>query len=592
MTILGINCGHDASVCLIQNGVIICAIEEEKMSRQKSEDGFPLKAIQYLYETYDLKSQSIDVVAIPDTPYYYKSRLELHFRFSKNIWFRRLEQGRRAATYFHLLPDIALEKNRYYFENLIRKQIHAPKTPIIYYNHHLAHAAGAYYTAPFKADLCITCDGRGEEASFNFYLPDKDTDDLILARMNGYEVSVGQIYSAVTTFLGFKANRHEGKIMGLAALGKPSALVKIFRDLFFYEHERLHRLPHSDRVVPLSLRNKISFNTAVVGMGREYALNTAWFHIWLAEKTEGFDRADIAFALQKMTEEVVLTEIRSFLNQHAAVLPPKVKMALAGGVFANVRLNQLLFELPEVENIFIHPAMSDAGLPLGAAILADRKSHLERHYSFSDAYIGADFSNDIPSFIREIKSAFKVQLLEDAPSVIADLLAKDTIIGFYQGQMEWGPRALGNRSIIANPFRKEINTELNRRLNRTEFMPFAPSILDSMADEYLENYDDNCPASDYMTITYAVKEKYYTPLQAVVHVDGTCRPHIVRKAINPYYYAILKAFYDKTGVGALVNTSFNVHEEPIVATPWQALRALKEHRIDVLVVENYLIESL
>lgn len=589
MIILGINCGHDASICLIQNGVLIDAVEEEKISRQKSESGFPIKALQYLIKRYDLKNQIIDMIAIPDKPYYYKSRLALRYHFSKKKVFRRLEQLRRMATYFHLLPDISLENNYLYFENLIRRQIGSSETKITYYNHHLAHAASAYYTAPFKADLCITCDGRGEEASFNFYLPRKENDDLILVYTNSHETSVGQVYSAVTTFLGFKANRHEGKIMGLAALGKPTSLVEEFKSLFFYENGQLHRLPNKDKLVALSLRNKISLKTATTGTGRDYALNTVWLNNWLIEKTKGFDRADIAYALQKMTEDVVLNEINAFIMQYKTELPPKLKIALAGGVFANVRLNQLLFELPEVENIFIQPAMSDAGLSLGSAILAERSVFRHFKYTFIDTYIGADFHEDIPHFINQIKSDFTVKHLEDAPSVIADLLVKDTIIGFYHGRMEWGPRALGKRSIIANPFRKEINRELNRRLNRTEFMPFAPSILESIAGEYLENYNDNCPASDYMTMTYALKEKYHTPLQAVVHIDGTCRPHIVRKAINPYFHAILQAFYEKTGYAAIVNTSFNVHEEPIVGTPYEAFKALKEKRIDVLIVEDYLI---
>lgn len=592
MTILGINCGHDSSICLIQDGTIVCAVEEEKMSRQKSEIGFPLKALQYVSEKYDLKNIPIDIIAIPDKPYDFKSYLELQYRFTKKLIYRRLEQSRRFLTYFNLLPNLPFERNRNLFEKLVRQQIGSSETPIIYYNHHLTHATSAHFTAPFEADLTITCDGRGEEASFNFYLPNMRTGDLALVRMNDYSVSVGQVYSVVTTFMGYKANRHEGKIMGLAALGKPTPLVDAFKKLFYYENGQLRRLPNKERSIALSFRNKISFKTALHGFGKEYALNTAWLMAWLTEITEGYDRADIAYALQKMTEDVVLTEIRSFLVENASLLPNKIKIAIAGGVFANVRLNQLLFELPKVENIFIQPAMSDAGLSLGAAILADFRFNNAAKYVFKDAYVGADFSDDIPAFINQIESEFKVQILEDAPSVIAELLAKNTIIGFYQGRMEWGPRALGNRSIIANTFRKEINLELNNRLNRTEFMPFAPSILDIVADEYLENYDDNCAANEYMTMTYSVKKAYHELLQAVVHVDGTCRPHIVRQKTNPYYYAILKAFYAKTGCGAVVNTSFNVHEEPIVATPFHALRALKDRRIDVLVVENYLIESL
>ena len=600
MNVLGINYGHDSSACLIQNGELMAAVEEEKLSRKKSELGYPEKAIQYLFEKFGLTESDIDVVAFGGFSYNLYSPHDIKYRFFRKKIHRYVDLAYRIGAFLHILKQNVGEHNKTFFIEQVRQK-GFKKAQIIFYKHHLAHAASAYYHAPFKADLVVTCDGHGDGEAFNFYLPDAH-DNLSLVVKNDYSTSIGQLYSCVTHFYGFKPNRHEGKIMGLAAFGKATDLVQKMNALFFYENNILKRFPNQSfedkyRLVEkegiITVRKKMSFK-GLNATGADYALNSILLMDWLQKNTAAYSREDVTFALQKNTEGVVLKEIQHVL---AAYFKEKsVKLALAGGVFANVRLNQLLRELPNVDSIFIQPAMSDAGLSLGAAVLGERETSRKNiFYPMNDTYLGVDFSDEIPTFIEDIKIKYPhltVGKPENSAEIIAQFLMEDKIVGFYAGRMEWGPRALGRRSIIANPFRKEVNTELNRRLNRTEFMPFAPSILDYKAAEYLINFDENCPASDYMTVTYDVKTVYHEQLQAVVHVDGTCRPHIVKKENNPYYYAVLEAFYQKSGCGAIVNTSFNTHEEPIVATPQNALNALLEKRIDILVLENYIIVDI
>ena len=597
MNVLGINYGHDSSACLIQNGELMAAVEEEKLSRKKSELGYPEKAIQYLFEKFGLTEADIDVIAFGGFSYNLYSPHDIKHRFFRKKIDRYMDLADRIGAFFYILKQNVGEQNKAFFMEQVRQK-GFKKAQILFYKHHLAHAASAYYHAPFKADLVVTCDGHGDGEAFNFYLPDSH-DNLFLIVENDYTTSIGQLYSCVTRFFGFKPNRHEGKIMGLAAFGKATDLVQKMNALFFYENNALKRFPNqpfeekyqlANKEGLISLRKKMSFK-GLNATGADYALNSILLTDWLKNNTEKYSREDVTFALQKNTEGVVLKEIQRVLQ--ANFKEKHVKLALAGGVFANVRLNQLLKELPNVANIFIQPAMSDAGLSLGAAVLGEREtSKRNAFFSMSDTYLGVDFSNEIPTFIENLETKhphLTVLKSENPVEIIAQFLMEDKIVGFYAGRMEWGPRALGRRSIIANPFRKEVNAELNRRLNRTEFMPFAPSVLDYKAAEYLINFDENCPASDYMTLTYDVKSTYHKQLQAVVHVDGTCRPHIVKKENNAYYYAVLEAFYQKSGCGAIVNTSFNTHEEPIVATPQNALNALLEKRIDILVLENYII---
>jgi len=601
MNILGINFGHDASVVYLQNGILKFAIEEEKISRVKQDFGWPRQALKRLFFEHDLLPTDIDHIAFGGMIYNTLGEKELKYRFSKRSSDKNREIIDRILAYYQIASVKISDKNKAVIENCVRQEGFS-KAKIHFFNHHLCHAASAYYTAPFESDLIITADGVGDGESFNFYK--KDRRGLVPVAINGYENSVGQFYSSITKLLRFRPNRHEGKITGLAGFGKLTRLVDDFGALFWYENGRLKRYPcgikqqELDRFKPfkkLSLKDKINKKTSEDATSLAYAENALLLEHKLTELTNGYSREDIAYACQIITEKVVLEETRRVI-QSSQVKKDKIKIACAGGVFANVRINQKILEMPEVENLFIQPAMGDAGLALGAAILVDNelsKNSVDNKYSFANSYYGASYSEaEVNEFLETIKSEASIIKMQEPAKEIARILKDNKVIGFWHGKMEWGPRALGSRSMILNTFDRTVNDSVNKRLNRTEFMPFAPSIIDHMIKTYIPAYDFNCPAGEYMTITYDVAPQFHNELQAVVHVDGTARPQLVDKVSNPYYYEIIDAFYKLTGCGAIVNTSFNAHEEPIVSGPAVAYGALKDNRIDILVLDDYRIEII
>ncbi|MFZ6009076.1 MAG: carbamoyltransferase C-terminal domain-containing protein [Bacteroidota bacterium] len=600
MKILGINFGHDAAATYLENGVVKLSIEEEKISRVKQDFGWPAQAIAHIQNDLKINPADIDVIAFGSQFYNELGKNEILYRFSKKRSDKNKEIIDRITSYLNLTAKKISDENRDVFIKALRG-LGYTKATVKFYNHHLSHAASAYYCAPFKPDLVVTCDGIGDAETFNFYKFNKDK-GLEPAYKHSYQISIGQFYSSITKMLGFRPTRHEGKITGLAAFGKESKLVEEFSKLFYRSKDNeLERFPGNelDRLWKewklkdrLKLSGKINLQTSESDTGVDYA-KRGWVLLAQLEKlTTGFSKEDIAYACQQVTENIVVDEIRRVIQKTFG--NKTVKLALAGGVFANVRVNQKILEMPEVDNVFIQPAMGDSGLAQGAAILADlelrKKSWDSIEYQYKHTFWGPDYSTKVDPFIKGIGGEAAIKKMDNPAQVIAKLLMENKVIGFWHGSMEWGPRALGRRSMIINTFDRTVNDSVNKRLNRTEFMPFAPSIIDHKIKDYIPEYDPECPAADYMTITYAVDPRYHQELQAVVHVDGTARPQVVRKDSNPYYYNIIDEFYKLSGCGAIVNTSFNAHEEPIVSTPEVAYKALKENRIDVLVIEQYLIE--
>jgi len=598
MNILGINFGHDSSACLTINSRIINAIEEEKMSRIKQDNGWPENAIEKILRSANLKPSDIDVIAFGGFAYAYNGINEIRYRFSKNRDFKRREVLDRIMTYLNLKRSTISDENKKIFEEEVLKKGFT-KAKVVFYNHHLCHAYSAYFAAPFKSDIVITADGFGDSEAFNYYGFDQ-VKGIVPIEINDHTTSIGQFYSSITKLLGFRPMRHEGKITGLAAFGKKTELVDKFTSLFRYdENGNFTRFPFAEKgkfaidskeLSHLTIGEKINFKTSENQTGREYAYNALVLFNWLKDVTKNHTKEDIAYACQLVTENVVVKHTKRIIDKNFP--GKKVKISLAGGLFANVRVNQELFEMEEVENIFIQPAMGDAGLSLGAAImhdLSEKKTVTTDSYIFINTFIGPTFDEELNNFIKKVGPEYEVTKMTNAAKEVAKLINDNVIVGFWHGAMEWGPRALGHRSMILNTFDRKVNDTLNQRLNRTEFMPFAPSVIDYMAKEYMPAFDENCPAADFMTITYDVDPKYHDVLQAVVHVDGTARPQIVKKKDNPYYYDIIDEFYKLSGCGAIVNTSFNVHEEPIVSTPETAFRALQDDRIDALVLEDYLL---
>jgi len=600
MNILGVNFSHDAACTLIMDGRLVASIEEEKISRVKQDFGWPRKAVQRLLNEHQLTPADISVIAFGSNFYSSINRNEIRYRFnrSKSLKFREITDRMLAFLGINYISNC--EKNIDVFKKELYKAGFV-NAEVKFYNHHLSHAASAWYAAPYFCDLIFTADGHGDGESITFYEPDANL-GLKLVKSYGHEVSVGQFYSEITKLLGFRPNRHEGKITGLAAYGKPGALLDKFRELFSLSRMELLRFPYGRQDtlwekynldIKTGLKERINlFSESSVG--RNYAKNALILDSWLEEETKGYSKEDIAYSCQKVTEEVMYGLLDAVIQEKFA--GKSIKVGLAGGVFANVRVNQIIFEHPAVANVFVQPAMGDSGLALGAAILTDVNFHgvrLTNQYQFKDTYLGPHYSNELKYFIDGLnRHLYEIDDYgTDAPSQIAQLISDNGIIGFWQGSMEWGPRALGNRSMILNTFDRKVNVTLNKRLNRTEFMPFAPSVIDFMAKTYMPSYKESDIAAEYMTITYDVDPQFHDLLQAVVHVDGTARPQIVRRDTNPYYYDIINEFHKLTGCGAIVNTSFNVHEEPIVSTPASAFKALEEDRIDILVMETYIIRK-
>jgi carbamoyltransferase len=601
MIILGINFCHDASVTLIKNGRLLGAIEEEKVSRIKQDFGWPRLAVDRFLIEYGIQKNEVDIVAFGSCFNESMQPGEIKYYFSKSTTNRYVDIGNRILAYSRLKSSaIDVQKNEKLFGKLLQKEGFA-NSKVEFYNHHLCHAASAYYASPIDIDLVITCDGQGDGDSFNFYQINDKGIELIKAL--DHTVSLGQFYGAITQLLDFKPTRHEGKITGLAAYGKHTDLVDKFYNLWFYENENLRRYPYGktdqefmrlglDKELPF--KTKINIKVSQDNIGNLYHRNYYILLQWLKETTKKHNKQDIAFACQNVTEQIVKEQVKMVISQYFG--SRKVNIALAGGVFSNVRVNQELYELEAVNNIFVQPAMGDSGIGMGAAFLSAISKHSfnprERAFSFSHTYLGPNYDNEIEQFLYKATANPQLVVTKmDKPALfVAQKLASNCIVGFWEGRMEWGPRALGARTIMLNTFDRSVNDSLNMRLNRTEFMPFAPVVLDYKARTYFPNYQSHVPAADYMTITYNTAEQFKEQLQAVVHVDGTARPQVIRREINSYYYDIIHEFDKITGCGAIVNTSFNAHEEPIVSTPEVSLKALLTNRIDAFVIKDYFIE--
>ena len=311
---------------------------------------------------------------------------------------------------------------------------------------------------------------------------------------------------------------------------------------------------------------------------------------YINEVIHGHPMADVAAAAQQVLEQAVVPMVRAFVRKTGCT-----RIGLSGGVFGNVKLNQRIMELPEVEEIFVFPAMMDTGNAVGAALSTfartDPAAYRRGMGRLNDIYWGPGF--DAVSIGDRLKrEPFKARRMDfpDLARTIARSIAEGRVVGLFQGRMEFGPRALGNRSILAAPTDPSINDTLNRRLDRSEFMPFAPSVLAGAADDLFENVQKGRYTAKFMTVTFDVKAAWRGRIGAVVHVDGTARPQIVSEQDNPRFFRIIQEYEKISGIPAVLNTSFNVHEEPIICRPEEALTALRQGRVDLLVLEDFLVE--
>jgi carbamoyltransferase len=557
--ILGIHSGyHDACAALFDEYRMVSAVALERLTRRKIDGGrVPVEAIEECLDIAGCAPREVDAVVLGRAAF--PSRYYTHLPAGRRIESRvRILLGREkhksmereCVRYRRADSEAMFDVDAFLEDHRFRRGI-----PVRFFNHHLAHALPTLFHTDWQEALLYTADGGGDNVQYsirafrNGRLETLFGGDEELARPMRVD-SLGLAYGFATQALGFRINRHEGKLTGLAAYGRPTLLPALAAHFAVDESGEIR----SDFESYPAMRR------------------------FIFELAEGVAREDVACSVQHLLEDFVIEAVRRIL-----VRRPLRRLGLAGGVFANVRLNQRLAEELPVDEVFVYPAMSDQGLAAGGALqfLLERDGMarwLERRYRLEHLYYGRDHGEAIDSLLGGDP---RFLLLPGAPvAKAAELIHAGKAVALYARGMEYGPRALGARSILAAPVDAGINDALNKRLERSEFMPFAPVVLEEDAETVFELGPRLRYAARFMTVTCAVRPGWRERIPAVVHVDGTARPQVIGRAANPLYYDILAAYKALSGLPVLINTSFNVHEEPIINSPAECARALAEGRID------------
>jgi carbamoyltransferase len=597
---IGINISHDPAVVLISASGIVGAVEEEKLRQIKSYRGFPFESCRYIASLLPKNEHDrVDItIGCERLREFCVSRHHIKKYFGyNNSRFNQLFD----FIYFHFLKEDKKESLlRLQFEILLRDffKVILPGINIenvIYVNHHLAHA---YSAAIIQLDnlYIFTSDGRGDGESAAIYKSDKSK----IHQIASFDIfaSLGQIYSSATGAIGFIPNRHEGKLTGLSATGNPEVFYNFLSELcgsptnFYSQGSRIYKkMNFGSFIAYISTKGFTSlFNdfwwllkiSELNANSRKFQIGSRIYSTKMREfiSKNNTSNADVASGVQKYCEEATIHLIREYTANESC------NVALAGGLFANVKINQKIFDLANVKDVFVQPAMHDAGTALGSALLhSSFKSPLNADLD-EMVHLGPEYSLDNLGHERDlsllVKSNFSIE-------EVARLIESDNIIGVFNGRLEFGPRALGNRSILATAKNKNITGLLNGRLNRNDFMPFAPLIIEDDAEEILIDYSLSNVAANFMTCTFQVKAKYQKQLEAIVHIDGSVRPQVVRKNEQPMIYDLLQEIKLITGLGVCINTSFNLHEYPIASSPADALKILKAGGIDYLILGNLLL---
>ncbi|MBI3313820.1 MAG: carbamoyltransferase [Candidatus Omnitrophica bacterium] len=585
MKILGISAFyHDAAACLLEDGVIRAAAQEERFTRKKHDSGFPKHSIEYCLSAAKTTAAELDYVIFYDKPFIKFERiLETYLSFAP----------KGISSFIKAIPLWIKEK--LWTKEVIRQELNF-EGKILFSEHHEAHAASAFFPSPFDEAAILTADGVGEWATTSTAIGRGN--QITLLEEIHFPHSLGLLYSAFTYYTGFKVNSGEYKLMGLAPYGEPRYKDLIYSELIDVKEDGSFRLnmKYFDYCVGLRMINK-RFEDLFGAPARKPESKITQRHM------------DLARSIQEVTEEVMLKMAR-YIHKATGMK----NLCLSGGVALNCVANGRILREGPFENIWIQPAAGDAGSALGAALLVwyqylgnPRKSSGKD--SMHGGYLGPAFSNEeILKYLQESKIPYTELSDRELPEKIADLINQEKVIGWFQGRMEFGPRALGGRSIIGDARSEKMQEVMNLKIKfRESFRPFAPSVLNEKKSEYFE-IDTESP---YMQLVAAVREDKRLPLAAekeklqglakllvprsmipaVTHVDYSARLQTVTEDDNPVYYRMMKKFNDKYGCPVIINTSFNVRGEPIVCTPEQAYLCFMRTNMDYLVLGNYLIEK-
>jgi len=566
MYTLGISCYyHDSAAAILKDGKVIAAVEEERFSRKKFDDGFPKMAIDWCLKESGITSKNLDSLAFYDKPI---------LKFERLLDNYIAVAPRGLYSFLNVIPKW-LHK-RLWIKDEISKHLKEFSGEIIFPEHHMSHAAHAFFTSPFDDAAILTVDGVGEWTTASFGTAHDTT--IKLTNDIRWPHSVGLFYSAFTYFLGFKVNEGEYKLMGLSAYGKPKYYDLIMENLVDVKN---------DGSVHLNMKY-FSFTYDKVMTNQKFS---DLFGIPLRKEDSKAEQIhyDIAASAQLVLEKILLNMVN-----HVHEKTGMKNLCLGGGVALNGVANYKILKDGLFENLHIPPSPGDGGSAIGSAqylyyCYMKNKRMIEDDIERikNNIFVGPSYSNDdIKSFLDINKIDYKFLETNSLLENVAKLIVKDNVVGWYQGKMEWGPRALGNRSILADPRNAKMKDILNEKIkHRESFRPFAPCIL----EEYTSEYFDVDVSSPYMLLVAPVKKPEKIP--AVTHVDGTARLQTVSKDINLLFYNLITEFYKITGVPVLINTSMNVRGEPIVNTPEQAYNMIIKTDMDYIVMGNYIIKK-
>jgi len=591
MDILGISCYyHDAAAALLRDGQLVAAAEEERFSRKKHDYDFPKNAIQYCLEAGGISGSELDYVVFFEKP----------FRKLDRILQTVLETYPQSWKVFRE-SMITWLIDKLWVASTLEAELGVHKDQVLFCEHHLSHAASAYLCSPFDEAAILTVDGVGEWVTATCGVARGN--QIRLTKQIDFPHSLGLLYSAFTAFLGFEVNEGEYKVMGMAPYGKPRYVDKVWKlvhqnadgsfhldmDYFSFHHstdrtfnrrfEALFGEPRPPQML---------FFTEGTGFPKYFGEPPSNYQE-LSKLNQHY--ADIAASIQKVTEEVLLGMARAIQRETGMK-----RLCIAGGVGLNSVANSRILRETDFEELYIQPAAGDGGGSLGAALWAyNSLLGKPRNFVMDQAYWGQSFSPaEVSKFLKE--KSIPYTLIENDDKLldqIVERLINGKVIGWFQGRFEWGPRALGSRSILADARNPEMKDIVNAKIKfREPYRPFAPSVLAECAETYfdLPNATRHYPAR-YMLYVVPVKEQHHATLPAITHADGTGRLQTVFKEQSPRYYSLIERFGQATGVPVLLNTSFNLKGEPVVTTPANAFNTYSKSEMDCLVMGNFLVEK-
>jgi carbamoyltransferase len=561
MNVLGLSCFyHDSAAALLRDGKVVAACQEERLSRKKHDAGFPTRAVKYVLHEAGLRPEDVDVVGFYDKPL-------LKFERLLSTYVATFPRG--FSSFRSAMPVWVHDK--LWTRALIRKELRPYKGPILFAEHHMSHAASAFLVSPFEESAILTVDGVGEWATSSFGVGKGG--DITLFKEIRFPHSLGLLYSAFTYYLGFKVNSAEYKVMGLAPYGKPVHFERIMKEMVHLNEDGSFKLDMKYFDYAHGLRmTSAAFHDFFGGPPRVP-------ESWMSER-----EFDIAASVQKVCEEVVLTMTR-YIHEQTGL----TNLCMAGGVALNCVANGRIVKETPFKNLFVQPAAGDAGGAVGVAHwIYNTLEKQPRNGGWKHAYLGPGFPDDeIKSYLDGRGARYEALPREELLRRTAERLAAGRVVGWFQGRMEFGPRALGGRSILADPRDPKMRDTLNMKIKfREGFRPFAPSVL---ADKCGEWFDLDCD-SPYMLLVAPVREGKRT-IPAVTHVDHSARIQTVTRDESPLYYDLIREFERQTGVPLLINTSFNVRSEPIVCTPHDAYVCFMRTNMDDLVLGPYLLDK-